>query len=114
MATEKVVIPDFGDVQEITVVEIYVSVGDKVEVEDPLIALESEKAVMDIPSTAAGIVKEVYLSEDDNVSSGDAILVPTRSWLTRSSRPPARWWRAIWTTTSRWWCGRPGRAHNRT
>ena len=75
MATEKVTIPDFGDVQEITVVEVYVSKGDTVEVEDPLVALESEKAVMDIPSTAAGVVKEVYLKEDDSVSSGDAIVL---------------------------------------
>ncbi len=89
MATEKVVIPDFGDVQEITVVEIYVSVGDKVEVEDPLIALESEKAVMDIPSTAAGIVKEVYLSEDDNVSSGDAIVLLELEGEEEATPPPA-------------------------
>ncbi len=75
MATLKVTIPDFGDVQEITVVEVYVAKGDKVEIEDPLVALESEKAVMDIPSTAAGVIKEVYLREDDNVSSGDAIVL---------------------------------------
>jgi len=75
MATEKVTIPDFGDVQEITVVEVYVSPGDTVEIEDALIALESEKAVMDIPSPAAGVVKEVYLKEDDVVQSGDAILL---------------------------------------
>jgi pyruvate dehydrogenase E2 component (dihydrolipoamide acetyltransferase) len=75
MATKKVTIPDFGDVQEITVVEVYVSPGDRVEVEDPLIALESEKAVMDIPSTAAGTVKEVYLKEEDSVGSGDVIVL---------------------------------------
>ncbi len=75
MATEKVKIPDFGDVQEITVVEVYVAEGDRVEVEDPLIALESEKAVMDIPSTVAGVVKEVYVKEEDNVESGDDIVL---------------------------------------
>jgi pyruvate dehydrogenase E2 component (dihydrolipoamide acetyltransferase) len=75
MATKKVTIPDFGDVQDIIVVEVYVSKGDRIEVEDPLIALESEKAVMDIPSTAAGVVKEVYLKEDDSVSSGDDIVL---------------------------------------
>lgn len=75
MATEKVKIPDFGDVQDITVVEVYVAKGDTVEVEDPLVALESEKAVMDIPSTAAGVVKEVYLKEDDSVKSGDDIIL---------------------------------------
>jgi pyruvate dehydrogenase E2 component (dihydrolipoamide acetyltransferase) len=73
MPTEKIVVPDFGEVQEITVVEVYVSPGDSVEVEDSLIALESEKAVMDIPSPCAGVVKEVYLSEEDVVKSGEAI-----------------------------------------
>lgn len=75
MATEKVTIPDFGDVQEITVVEVYVAVGDEVAVEDALVALESEKAVMDIPSTASGKVQEVYIKENDSVSSGDAIVL---------------------------------------
>ncbi|PIE57800.1 MAG: branched-chain alpha-keto acid dehydrogenase subunit E2 [Desulfobulbus propionicus] len=75
MATEKITIPDFGDVQEITVVEIYVSPGDAVEKEDELIALESEKAVMDIPSTAAGIVKEIYVKEEEVVTSGTVFLI---------------------------------------
>lgn len=75
MATQKVTIPDFGEVQEITVVEVYVSAGDTIGVDDALIALESEKAVMDIPSTVAGVVKEVYIKEDDMVSSGDAIVL---------------------------------------
>ena len=75
MATEKVIVPDFGDVQEITVVEVYVTEGDTVEIEDPLVALESEKAVMDIPSTAAGVVKKVYLQEEDVVKSGDDIVL---------------------------------------
>ena len=73
MAVEKLIIPDFGDVQEIAVVEIFVAVGDTVEVEESLIALESEKAVMDIPSTLAGVIKEILVKEDDVVSSGDVI-----------------------------------------
>lgn len=73
MAVEKLVVPDFGDVQEINVVEVYISVGDEVEVESPLIALESEKAVMDIPSVLAGVITEVHIQEDDTVSSGDLI-----------------------------------------
>jgi len=75
MTTQKVTIPDFGNVQDIVVVEVYVSIGDTVKVEDPLIALESEKAVMDIPSTAAGTVKEIYLKEEAAVKSGDDILL---------------------------------------
>lgn len=75
MAVEKIVIPDFGDVQQITVVETFVSPGDKVEVEDSLIALESEKAVMDIPSPYAGVITEVLVKEDDVVKSGDTIVL---------------------------------------
>jgi pyruvate dehydrogenase E2 component (dihydrolipoamide acetyltransferase) len=73
MAVEKIVVPDFGDVQEINVVEVYIKPGDTVEVESPLIALESEKAVMDIPSPFAGVIKEVKIKEDDTVKSGDLI-----------------------------------------
>ncbi len=73
MATQKIIVPDFGDVQEITVVEVYVSIGDSVEVEDSLIALESEKAVMDIPAPVAGVIREIYLKEEDVIKSGDDI-----------------------------------------
>lgn len=73
MAIEKITIPDFGDVQEITVVEVFVSPGDTVEVEASLIALESEKAVMDIPSPLAGTITEVLVKEEDAVKSGDVI-----------------------------------------
>jgi pyruvate dehydrogenase E2 component (dihydrolipoamide acetyltransferase) len=75
MAVEKVLIPDFGDVQQITVVEVFVAPGDRVEVEDSLIALESEKAVMDIPSPYAGEIREVSVQENDVVKSGDIIAV---------------------------------------
>ncbi|MCP4338872.1 MAG: branched-chain alpha-keto acid dehydrogenase subunit E2 [Desulfobulbaceae bacterium] len=73
MAIEKITIPDFGDVQKITVVELFIAPGDKVEEEASLIALESEKAVMDIPSPFTGVIKEVLVKEDDVVGSGDVI-----------------------------------------
>lgn len=73
MAVDKIVVPDFGDVQEITVVEVYIKAGDTVDVESPLIALESEKAVMDIPSPLAGKITEVKVRENDTVKSGDLI-----------------------------------------
>lgn len=75
MALEKVTVPDFGDVQEITVIEVYITAGDRIEVEAPLVALESEKAVMDIPSPVAGVVKEVAVSSGTTVASGDLIAV---------------------------------------
>lgn len=73
MATEKIRVPDFGDVQKITVVEVFIAPGDRIEVEAPLVALESEKAVMDIPSPLAGIIKEVLVKADAVVASGDVI-----------------------------------------
>ncbi len=75
MTIQKITIPDFGDVQKITVVEVFVSVGDTIEEESSLIALESEKAVMDIPSPHAGVIKEVLVKEDDVVGSGDVIVI---------------------------------------
>jgi pyruvate dehydrogenase E2 component (dihydrolipoamide acetyltransferase) len=73
MAIEKIRIPDFGDVQKITVVEVFISPGDHIALESSLIALESEKAVMDIPSPFAGVIQEVLVKEDDVVGSGDII-----------------------------------------
>lgn len=73
MAVEKILIPDFGDVQEITVVEVFVVAGDSVEEEASLIALESEKAVMDIPSPFSGVIKEVLVKEEQSVKSGEII-----------------------------------------
>lgn len=74
MTIDKVTVPDFGDVQEIVVVEVYVSVGDSVALDESLIALESEKAVMDIPAPIAGVVEEIYVKENDVVKSGAPIL----------------------------------------
>ncbi|TKB25604.1 biotin/lipoyl-binding protein [Desulfopila sp. IMCC35006] len=73
MTIEKITIPDFGEVQKITVVEVFISAGDSVEEEASLIALESEKAVMDIPSPFAGVITEVLVKEEDVVGSGDVI-----------------------------------------
>lgn len=73
MAIERITVPDFGDVQEITVLEVYVSVGDQVEEEDALVSLESEKAVMDLPSPLSGVITELHLKEGDTVKSGDLI-----------------------------------------
>ncbi len=70
-----VTVPDIGDFDAVPVVAILVSVGDTVAEEDPLIELESDKATMEVPSPAAGVVKEIKVSEGDNVSEGSLILV---------------------------------------
>lgn len=73
MTIEHVVVPDFGGVQKITVIEVFVRAGDRVERDAPLIALESEKAVMEIPSPWAGTIVRVALTEGQQVAGGDLI-----------------------------------------
>jgi pyruvate dehydrogenase E2 component (dihydrolipoamide acetyltransferase) len=68
-------VPDIGDFDEVEVVEILVTKGDRVELEDPLVSIESEKATMEIPSSAAGIVSELSVAEGDRVSEGSLLLV---------------------------------------
>ena len=73
MQIEKILVPDMGDFSDVPVIEIYIKAGDSINREDPLIALETAKAVTDIPSTCSGTVKEVMLSEGDKVSAGTVI-----------------------------------------
>ena len=71
---EKVLVPDIGDFDEVDVVEVLVTGGDTVAVEDPLITLESDKATMDVPSPLAGQVVDVKVKTGDKVASGAVIL----------------------------------------
>ena len=68
-------VPDIGDFDEVPVVGILVSIGDTVAIEDPLVELESDKATMEVPSPAAGVVKEIRVAMDDKVSEGTVIIV---------------------------------------
>lgn len=89
MAVEKIRIPDFGDVQEITVVEVFIKPGDKVKEEDSLLTLESEKAVMDLPSPYSGVIKEISVKEEDKVAGGDVIaLIETEESAGKGSEKP--------------------------
>jgi dihydrolipoamide dehydrogenase len=67
-------IPDIGDFSEVPVIEIHVSPGDVVAAEDPILTLESDKATLDIPATAAGTIDEVLVSVGDRVSEGDVVV----------------------------------------
>ncbi len=68
-------LPDIGDFDEVEIIEILVSVGDTVAQEDSLITLESDKATMEIPSPAAGVVKEIKVSMGDKITEGALILL---------------------------------------
>ncbi len=68
-------VPDIGDFDAVEVIEVLVSAGDVIENEQPLITLESDKATMEVPATAAGKVAEVRVEEGDKVAEGDVIVV---------------------------------------
>ena len=74
-AAQTVAVPDIGDFKEVEVIEVLVKPGDKVAKEQSLITLESDKATMEIPSPAAGVVKELKIKTGDKVSQGAPILV---------------------------------------
>ena len=75
MSVIEVKVPDIGDFKDVPVISILVSVGDTIAKEDPLIELESDKATMEVPSPAAGKVKEIKVAEGDTVSEGSLIMV---------------------------------------
>ena len=71
----EVKVPDIGDFADIPVIEILVKPGDSIKKEDSLISLESDKATMEVPSTHAGVVKELKVKLGDKVSMGSVVLV---------------------------------------
>ncbi len=73
--TIEVKVPDIGDFDAVPVVAVLVSVGDTIAEEDPIIELESDKATMEVPSPAAGVVKEIKVAEGDEVGEGALVLI---------------------------------------
>ena len=74
-STREIFIPDIGDFKDVPVIELLVKPGDTIRRDDPLITLESDKATMEVPSPAAGVVKEVKLKLGDKVSQGQLVLL---------------------------------------
>jgi dihydrolipoamide dehydrogenase len=73
--TLEVKVPDIGDFKDVPVIELHVKPGDTVKADDALVTLESDKATMDVPSPAAGTVKEVKLKVGDKVSEGSVVVI---------------------------------------
>ncbi|MCP5326333.1 MAG: dihydrolipoyllysine-residue acetyltransferase [Oceanospirillaceae bacterium] len=74
MTMQNVTVPDLGGIEQVEVIEISVAVGDRVAAEDTLIVVESDKASMDIPSPAAGIIRSIDVKKGDKVSTGSVVL----------------------------------------
>jgi pyruvate dehydrogenase E2 component (dihydrolipoamide acetyltransferase) len=75
MATVEVKVPDIGDFKDVEVIEVLVKPGDTVKAEQSLVTVESDKASMEIPSSAAGVVKEMRVKLGDKISEGSSLLV---------------------------------------
>ena len=122
-------VPDIGDFKDVPVIEVLVKPGDTVKAEDPLVTLESDKATMDVPSPAAGTVKEVKVKVGDKVSRRAALILtlstgvqgcgarrasPRRRRIAAARRPRRAGGRvpmpAAPTSSARCWCWAPGPA----
>jgi pyruvate/2-oxoglutarate dehydrogenase complex dihydrolipoamide acyltransferase (E2) component len=100
MSTVEVKVPNIGDFKEVEVIELMVKPGDTIKVDQSLVTVESDKASMEIPSTHAGVVKELKIKVGDKVGEGSLLLIldeaaagaprqPRRRRPRRTSAPPA-------------------------
>ncbi|MBE7201635.1 MAG: dihydrolipoyl dehydrogenase [Parafilimonas terrae] len=85
--SNEVKLPDIGDFKDVPVIEVSVSAGDVIGVDDVLIVLESDKATMDIPSPVAGTVAEVRVKPGDTVTQGDVLLIMAETAETGAPKP---------------------------
>jgi pyruvate dehydrogenase E2 component (dihydrolipoamide acetyltransferase) len=88
-----IIVPDMGNFAEVGVIDVLVKPGDKVEVDTPLVTLETEKATMDVPSTEAGVVAAVHVQKGGKISAGGKVVtlsgVVSAAASAASSTPPA-------------------------
>jgi len=74
MSVKDILVPDIGDFESVDIIEVLVSPGDTIAVDDSLVTVESDKASMDIPSSEAGVVKEVKVKVGDKIAEGHLII----------------------------------------
>jgi biotin carboxyl carrier protein len=87
MSIVEVKVPDIGDFKEVEIIELMVKVGDTIKVDQSLITVESDKASMEIPSSAAGVVKEIKVKVGDKVAEGSLVLLLEATALPLLLRP---------------------------
>jgi pyruvate dehydrogenase E2 component (dihydrolipoamide acetyltransferase) len=82
-------VPDLGNFKDVAVIELLVAPGDRIEIDTPLLTLETEKATMDVPSTLAGTVTEWHVKKGDQVNVGDLLLTVAGSEAPKAPAAPA-------------------------
>ena len=89
MATIEVKVPDIGDYSDVPVIEVLVAVGDTVKKDQGLVTLESDKATLEVPSSAAGVVKEIKVKLGDSLSEGAVVVVLDAEGAVEAPAPAA-------------------------
>lgn len=89
MSTIEVKVPDIGDFKEVEIIEVMVKVGDTIKVDQSLITVESDKASMEIPSSHAGVVKEIKVKVGDKVAEGSLMIIVEAAGAAASAAPVA-------------------------
>ncbi|MGA8709029.1 MAG: biotin/lipoyl-containing protein, partial [Steroidobacteraceae bacterium] len=79
--------PDLGDFKDVAVIDVLVQPGESVQVDSPLLTLETEKATMDVPSPDAGVVEKVHVQKGSRVSAG-ALIATLRVGEVADATPP--------------------------
>jgi len=74
MSSVEIKVPDMGNFESVTVIDVLVKPGDTIDIETPLVTLETDKATMDVPSTAKGVVEKVHVAKGGSVSTGALIV----------------------------------------
>jgi len=74
MSTVEVRVPDMGNFESVTVIDVLVKPGDTIDIDTPLVTLETDKATMDVPSTAKGVVEKVHVAKGGSVSAGGLVV----------------------------------------
>ena len=87
--TVEVRVPDIGDFKDVAVIEVFVQPGDSVKLEQSLITVESDKASMEIPSSAAGVIKELKVKLGDKINQGDLLAIVEGAGAVPAAAPAA-------------------------
>ena len=85
--SEKLLVPDIGDFEEVEVIEVLAKQGDQLNINDPVITIESDKSSVEIPSTVTGKIETVQVKVGDKVSKGDIILSVISSGENKKDTP---------------------------
>jgi pyruvate dehydrogenase E2 component (dihydrolipoamide acetyltransferase) len=82
-------VPDLGNFKDVAVIDVLVKPGDSIAIDTPLVTLESDKAAMDVPSTASGVVEKVHTTKGGKVNSGDLLVIVKADGAQTDSAPAA-------------------------